>query len=302
MEIHQSSASEIYLDGKLLHRLGVVSTNAHNVKAYTPQHPLSLPISKTTAHVLAVRYALQPHIHYDKFWNRKNPGFTLTVNTVESGDYLYPYIVNDYKALMFRIGVFTLLCILYLAFYLFNRTQKVNLLFSVYAFIQGIVWTTFLYKQPYLEPWFKINNFLLAVQVLGFFFMVTAIYRLLEQKRGYLLCRLVALGIISIPIGGLFYGWGWTIFGLVFTNLVNIEITRIAFKAVWNHKKGAWIIAVGGVCFLVFWILFTLQWYRISNVFNLEAFTLSFISIPIAVSITGLRFCTYLPFAATEIN
>jgi two-component system NtrC family sensor kinase len=187
---------------------------------------------------------------------------------------------------MFRVGVFSILCVLYFAFYLFNRTQKVNLLFSLYAFIQAIVWTLFAFGyQGYVQPKFLINNVSLIMQVLSFSFLIMAIYRLLEQKRGWIFYTLIVLGIISIPIGALFYGWGWNVFGTLFTNLVNIEITRIALKAVRNHKKGAWIIAAGGISCLVFWILFMLQWNDVSRVFGIDTFTLAFISIPVAVSI-----------------
>ncbi len=43
MEIQQSGASEIYLNGKLLHRFGVVSTNPNKIKAFSPDRPFSQP-------------------------------------------------------------------------------------------------------------------------------------------------------------------------------------------------------------------------------------------------------------------
>jgi signal transduction histidine kinase len=287
MEIQQSGASEIYLNGKLLHRFGVVSTNPNAIKAFSPDRPFSLPNSRNTEQVLAVRYTLQPRIKYSTHYGKENKGLFIRVNTLENGNYQYPDLIYQAKANMFRVGVFAILAILYLAFYLFNRTQKVNLLFSVYAFIQAIVWMQSLWLKSlqYVQPLFWINNLLLAIQVLSFLFMITAIYRLLEQKRGWIFYSLIALGIISIPIGALFYGWGWLIFGLLFTHLTNIEITRIALKAVRNRKKGAWIIAAGGISYLVLWFLFTLQWYDISEGFGVDTFTFAFISIPVAVSI-----------------
>ncbi len=287
MEIQQSGASEIYLNGKLLHRFGVVSTNPNMIKAFSPDRPFSLPNSRNTEQVLAVRYTLQPHIKYSTHFGQENKGLFIRINTLENGNYQYPIRIYDAKRNMFRVGVFAILAILYLAFYLFNRTQKVNLLFSVYACIQAIVWMQFLWSKSlqHVQTLFWINNLLLAIQVLSFLFMITAIYRLLVQKRGWIFYSLIALGIISIPMGALFYGWGWTIFGLLFTNFTNIEITRIALKAVRNHKKGAWIIAAGGISYLVVWFLFTLQWFGISEGFGVDTFTFAFISIPVAVSI-----------------
>ena len=59
--IQQSGASEIYLDGQLIHRFGVISSNPANIKAYDPLwKPVSFPIKKNTTQVLAVRFARQP--------------------------------------------------------------------------------------------------------------------------------------------------------------------------------------------------------------------------------------------------
>ncbi len=287
MEIQQSGASEIYLNGKLLRRFGVVSTNPNTIKAFSPNRPFSLTNSRNTEQVLAVRYILQPRIKYSTHFGQQNTGLSIKVNTIENGNYQYPIQIYEAETNMFRVGVFAILAILYLSFYLFNRTQKVNLLFSVYACIQAIDWMKFLLSKSlqYVQSLFWINNLSLALQVLSFLAMITAIYRLLGQKRGWIFYSLIALGIISIPMGALFYGWGWTIFGLLFTNLVNIEITRIALKAVRSHKKGAWIIAAGGISYLLLWSLVTLQWYGIFEGFGVDTFTFAFISIPVAVSI-----------------
>jgi signal transduction histidine kinase len=286
MEIQQSGASEIFLNGKLLHRFGVVSTNSKAIKAFSPLRPLSLPSARNTVQVLAVRYALQPHIQYSTHFGTQNRGLSIVLNTIENGNYQYEWRADINGTQMLRVGVFSILCVLYFAFYLFNRIQKVNLLFSLYAFIQAIVWALFVFGfKGYVQPKFLIDNVSLIMQVLSFFFLVMAIYRLLEQKRGWIFYTLIVLGIISIPIGAFFYGWGWNVFGSLFTNLVNVEITRIALKAVRNHKKGAWIIAAGGISCLVFWILFMLQWNNVSTIFGIDTFTLAFISIPVAVSI-----------------
>jgi hypothetical protein len=274
------------LNGKLLHRFGVVSTNSKAIKAFSPLRPLSLPSARNTVQVLAVRYALQPHVQYSTHFGTQNRGLSIVLNTIENGNYQYEWRADINGKQMFRVGVFSILCVLYFAFYLFNRIEKVNLLFSLYAFIQAIVWTLFTFdNQGYVQPKFLLNNVSLIIQVLSFFFLIMAIYRLLEQKRGWIFYSLIALGIICIPIGALFYGWGWNVFGTLFTNLVNIEITRIALKAVRNHKKGAWIIAAGGISCLIFWMLFMLQWNNVSTVFGIDTFTLAFISIPVAVSI-----------------
>lgn len=47
LSITQSGASEVYLNGKLLHRFGVLSDNPAEIKAYNPfNKPISFPISE----------------------------------------------------------------------------------------------------------------------------------------------------------------------------------------------------------------------------------------------------------------
>ena len=287
--IQQSGASEMYLNGKLIHSFGVVSPNADEIKAFNPLNkPVSFPVSGATEQVLAVRYALQPGIHYNTYFITQNNGLHILVNTTENAiDQYQQTVLYDQKKIVFRIAVFLILAVLYFAFYLFYRTQKVNLYFAVYAFFLAVVWSLFLYLHGhhYLEHRFLILNIELVIQVAATLSMLTAIYRLLGQRIDLVYFSLFLLGLISIPLAVLFYSWGWLVFGLLFSNAINIVITYIALKAVRNKKPGAWIIAAGGLAYLIFWCLFTLQWNGLITFHNLDTFDLALLSIPVAVSI-----------------
>ncbi len=51
--IQQSGASEIYLNGKLTHSFGLLSTNPHEVKAYNPfDKPVSFPVTNAPVQIL----------------------------------------------------------------------------------------------------------------------------------------------------------------------------------------------------------------------------------------------------------
>jgi two-component system, NtrC family, sensor kinase len=95
MEIQQSGASEIFLNGKLLHRFGIVSTNPDKIKALAPDRPFSLPSARNTEQVLAIRYTLQPHIRYSTHWGSQNRGLSIIVNTIENGNYQYQWRPYD---------------------------------------------------------------------------------------------------------------------------------------------------------------------------------------------------------------
>ena len=287
--IQQSGASEMYLDGKLIHSFGVVSTNADEIKAFNPLNkPVSFPVPDATEQVLAVRYALQPGLHYNTYFLGLNNGLHILVNTTENAvDQYQQTEVSEQKSIVFKLAIFLILGVLFFAFYLFYPTQKVNLYFAVYAFLLAVVWSLFLYLHGhhYLEHRFLILNIELVIQVAATLSMLTAIYRLLGQRIDLVYFSLFLLGLISIPLAVLFYSWGWLVFGVLFSNAINIVITYIAFRAVSNKKPGAWIIAAGGIGYFIFWFLFTLQWQGFIILYNADTFDLALLSIPVAVSI-----------------
>jgi signal transduction histidine kinase len=80
----------------------------------------------------------------------------------------------------------------------------------------------------------------------------------------------------------------------IFPNLINLEIVRITLKAIQSQKKGAWIIALGGIIFLISVVLFVFMvyfnfidrplWGSVQTVGDL-VYNVSWLSIPLAVAI-----------------
>ena len=126
MTIQQSGASEFYLNGKLIYSFGTLSNDPAKVKAFNPhEKPVPFPISNLRQQVLAVRYALQPNISYSTHFGNKNKALYIVINTFENA-------INQFKQTHIQIerkggfwaGVFFILGILYLAFYLFLPTTN----------------------------------------------------------------------------------------------------------------------------------------------------------------------------------
>src|ERR1044072_5017467 len=64
--IEQSGASEIYLNGSLIHTFGIFDSDPAKIRAYDPSgRAINLPVKNTGEHILSVRYALQPCISYN---------------------------------------------------------------------------------------------------------------------------------------------------------------------------------------------------------------------------------------------
>jgi hypothetical protein len=130
--IQQSGASEIYLNGQLIHHFGILSVDPKEIKAYDPLgKPVSFAIGKNAQQVLAVRYAIQPDVRYTTIWGSQNPGLKIKINNIVTSSDHYHQTLSDLKSLnLFQTGVFFILAILHLAFYLFYPTQKANLYFA----------------------------------------------------------------------------------------------------------------------------------------------------------------------------
>ncbi len=143
MLIDQQVASQIYLNGRLIGGFGRVSTNPDSVEAYNPSG-ISLALWQTThfqlgaqAHqLLAVRFALQPNVHYVRFSQNPCPFLLIKLHQADQrnqyrvdslGNFDNTYL--DY----FKAGLFIILALLHVLFYVWYPLQRVNLWFGLYC-------------------------------------------------------------------------------------------------------------------------------------------------------------------------
>jgi len=292
MAVTHAGASEIYLNGRLIKRFGVVSQIADEILARNPNgKPVSFPVEDPGINILAVRYTLEPNIRYTTEWANFNPGLSIWLNSFENANLVYhDNRISLDKSNSFRIAAYVILAILYFAFYISDRRQKISLYFFVYAVLWAIIWSFFYFMvalQPPARYIYFLSNLNLALQVIGWFFCLSAIYALLKQKKNWVFNALSLFGVICIPLGMFIYGWGWTIYAIGFITLMNLEITRIAIRAGSRRSKGAWIMVVGAMLSLGTWILFTfLTNTNFPGIINpWIIFSLNHLTIPVAVSI-----------------
>src|SRR5688572_23880670 len=211
--VQQSGASEIYLDGVLIHRFGVLSSNPANVKAYDPLwKPVSFPIKKNTIQVLAVRFARQPNIRYTTMYETNNHALWIQIKDVKSAVSFYHQQASRFKWLhIIIIGVCFLFCVLHFAFYLFYPSQKANFYFAMFAlfYVTAIVLQHIFYLEAHeIKHKFFLANFSCALFMVGTLFLLTAIHYLLKQKKDIYYWSLVFYVIISFFLNAGPYRWG----------------------------------------------------------------------------------------------
>jgi len=301
--IQQSGASEIYLDGQLIHRFGVLSSNPANVKAYDPLwKPVSFPIKKNTIQVLAVRFARQPHIRYTTMFATTNHALWIQIKDVESAVSFYHQQASRFTWLhIIIIGVCFLFCVLHFAFYLFYPSQKANFYFAMFAlfYVTAIVLQHIFYLEAHeIKYKFFLANFSFVFFMVGNMFLLTAIHYLLKQKKDVYYWSLVFYVIISFFLNAGPYRWGWLAGGVLAQNLIQFNILRISLLALRRKKRGTLIIVAGAILYSISFVIFLAQGKLVNVDFFLAISTLPIVlfnmaqlSIPMAASIyLGLEF------------
>ena len=294
--IEQNGASEVYLNGKLVKKLGTVSINPKEVKAYNPVNlPILMHLDSTSTQVLAIRYAQQSNVHYSTVFFDENYALKIQINKLSTAIETQQKISNNFQInFSIRVGIFIIMAILHLSFFFFYPPNKANLFFSLYAIAailgygEQIRWLALNDLQArYISSLLSFN-----ANSLSYIFLLVAFSYLLNQKRGLIFGSLIILAVISMPLSIMVYGWGWKIGAMLFNIFINLEIARVVFVSIRNKQKGTWILGIGVVQFLIFWPIFILQ-----NVFGLFLslsglpFTIAILSIPIVTSIyLGLEF------------
>ncbi len=263
LRIQQSGASEVYLNGKLIHQFGVLSTKPDQIRAFNPQdRPISASTGYGGVQVLAVRYAVQPNIRYATHFGYTNRLFRVRMQPTDTAlsDYVDHY-AYDQNLDIAKAAVYAILSLLFFTLFVFFPVRKAHLYFAVYALLFAFFWYifSFLRSPDFIESFYGIKNGIMVLQTIGYILLLNAVYATFQSTKGFFYWSMVLFGVISVLVGALVYGWGWLLYGQVFSNLISIDITRVSVKAVRQHRKGAWILLAGCICCLVCWLIFSLH-------------------------------------------
>ncbi len=249
--INQAGASEIYLNGHLIHQFGHFDTDSTKVKAYDPlQIPIYFPADSVGQYHLAVRYALQPNIRYTNIFSwTQNRLFNATLlNLVPTLNAQRDFRVYYTGLDMFKIGVFFMLFVLHLAFYFYQRSNKTHLIiaicflaFTVVFFFKIIGENQFSVEYRYFN--LNISNWSYYI---GSCMLVDAFYRMAKVRLdnyyyAFVVLTLVSMFVPSFTYGGIF--WQPILFftGSIFSFTIIFGLTRIGLK---KEIKGFWILSV----------------------------------------------------------
>jgi len=279
MRIYQTGASEVYLNGNLIHSLGKVSSNLDSVVYYNPSREiLSFPLGTQTEQVLAIRYVDSP----DRFPLYSSSGMIIRLSTLHHATAdppLLQYKIRYY--IVFGVAIFML--ILFLAYFFFFPTEKINLYFAIWSlffilFIIAVLILLNTHERPFLAE-FSIG-FFLTFQA---FLILFCIYKILKQKFGLLFWSVVVLAAFLI---GLLFFFDYLFITQIIGTIVLLEILRVSIKSLKTNKRAALIFLIFCSINIAFWAAIILDQLSIIEVPSLWLYQpFAFLLMPLSLAI-----------------
>ncbi|MGB5896190.1 MAG: SpoIIE family protein phosphatase, partial [Ignavibacteriaceae bacterium] len=297
-EVVQYGASEFYLNGKLIKKLGEIGKD---ISTETPHQPNSIPfavvLDSSTTYVLAVRYSNKVTAD-DEVWFRAwfdYIGFDLRVRAIDES--ILDKVNNERTTLAVNIGIaglFFALFLLYLALFIFYADRKENLYFALFNFSISVIFFASMFQryiQSNLELMSIINGVTGSGLVLVFPFYLGFLYSIFYSKipkqfYGIWIFAILLVVVITLSLGEESIS-DYMLAGFIF--LLTLEGLRVIIVAIKNNKPNSNIIGTGVIVFVLFVVLlFIFGIFGINSISGpagLIIFFMGLLSLPISMSV-----------------
>ena len=295
LHISQSLASEIYINGLLAKKIGVVSAISDSVKAVNAYRSavIGLPYSVSYPFVqISIRVAYEKHSFYNRVGFSKNYAMQAIITETDNANAVRDKIRYQIYYGWFQVGVSFILTFLHLAFFFLYPTQRANLYFSITTFFLGVAFLCIPLTLSYLD---YLSSYFLAelVQTISFpvayIFLVRAIYEIYHQKTGILYWFIVAFGILVVLLLFTPYSLGSTLAELGTEFLMTTEVIRVTALALRRRQPGARLIMIGmGISLIMFTIFYAqliLGQYDPEEVAGIFAYQAAVLCVPMSISL-----------------
>ena len=255
LNIYQLGASEIYLDGKLIHLLGTVSADAQQIVFYNPGLKIfQLPLKKGKEQVLAVRYVNAQY----KFpiYNYTNGSIRISVSTLDNANSTdviknnrIAYRQQFEKNYHITLGIAILMFIIFLSFFLFFPSEKINgyfagSIFFLILFVLGVIWS---FGNQSNQFW--IIFFYDTSVVVSYSISLYCIYRIFNQRVDIFYKTIFFLALVAI---GCYFLYSPDILAPIWAILAFVANIRIALKSWKNNRVGSILFISSSFFFIIF--------------------------------------------------
>ncbi|WP_220275152.1 ATP-binding protein [Emticicia sp. BO119] len=311
ISVKQMGASEIYLDGNLIHKLGVVSKNPEREQTDVNTTALPIVLSDTNKHILAVRYSFTKENFYYPGTNSET--FHLRIhNAKDIGEFLEDQTNRTAGFYYFFTGIFLLFAILHFSFYASNKTRKVSL--SLGLTMLALTLAFFLRSLESYQQEISSKELYGLLSVIttysGVFLINVSLYQYLNQKFGvifYIQAFLVTGSMFSY-IFNLNLPWSidsWLPFLLLFIDFIRVSILADRRKDS-NAKVPIYSLLVVACCAILAIIVLFIEGSTGNGTgsiilnFGIVLIIIMFFSIPIGLSLSLVREYTRTHQALTK--
>ena len=286
--VNQYGAAEIYFNGILIRTMGRFgSGNNKEEDRRSIAEPLTLQLSNAPKQYIAIRYS----------FNRSNPviGYGPPVirarfMQADSGWNSFFETVNFYTTRAWVSGCFMLLAILQLAIYFFDRTRKVNLYLSLYAFMQLFTLCDGLLK-PILQGTNAYTAMLAVFNIaapLDFIFLMLMTFAFFGYRKSRWFMALAALGLPVIVLQFIGDNAATQQILAIYNLLFYIAIIALSVKALRDKKEGAAMFLIGIIIAASFFVLFSINGFIDFESVLLISFEVAFAFLPPAIILSIL--------------
>jgi signal transduction histidine kinase len=258
-QVNQAIASEIFLNGKLLKKYGIVSSKKDEIRGFLPQNFPIGTIFTQREQVIAVRFSVQPNLPY---FNYVYPYlvFQLRLNSTEGAAHIQ---VDSFRHSHFRgfnTGMFLLLGLVHIIFYLNFRRQRAYLFFAIALLSIGIGYmlTPFLLTENSIKvrAYVAVISYPLLFSFYGFF-LYLAVWEMFFRRKNIIFWFLLSSTIIGPFVNVFFYKSGY-LFLTSTMLLCSLETARIAYITYKTNGKVA-VILFGQIIYFISFTLFLLM-------------------------------------------
>ncbi len=301
LRVRHWGASEIYIDGELLRRFGVIEAerdSEENPRAV----PLPFVLTERGAHTIAIRYsykaARDTSSGMGRWLMRANmqPGFNAFIQPADVAALSYGRSSSESRNHLLLVGVLITLALLHFLLYAFYRRERANLFYSL--FVLSLAATLLLTNAASGDtPGGALTAlgatlcfiFFVASYALAFASLLAFLYVAFAEKYTKRFYGLLALWLVLIGIATIYVRADGTLYlACLCFALTLIEAIRIMVRALVARRPGAWIIMAGLLLFAAMMSLVIgreLRFLRIPNSLREIHQVLIMLAVPVAVSI-----------------
>jgi len=293
LNIYQEGASEIYLDGKLIHQLGKVSSNKDEVIYNNPfRQILHIPIEKSKEQILAVRFdnaqfKYPIYFHYNGLFriylsSLRNANSTDLVKNYRVA--FYRQFINNYNI---SLGLAILMFIIFLSFFIFFPKERINGYFAASLLFLILFTLGVLSFYPNTGNYFWLTFYFDTCILISCLILLFCFYKILEQPIDIVFKAISVLCFLTI---GCYFLYDPDVLAPIWSILFYAAIIRLSLKS-WNKNKIASFLFLSSSCIeLVFWTLILCLYMGLVEQ-RIEKF------IPFAFMLTNVVLAIYLGYA-----